>query len=411
MAEQNLMPDDAAHPTPPVLSVGLRPFFLVAGLYAVAAMTAWMAWLILHSMNAVVVSPTISVAAHLWHGHEMLFGYAAAAVSGFMLTAVPNWTGTRPVSGTPLLILVAVWLAGRFAMWFSTFLPAGVVAAIDMAHLPLLAGFIAVALMKRPAARNLIFLGLFVLLILANGMIHAQWTGLTEDTAPRGLALAVMTFVLLIVIIGGRIVPAFTRNALTRRDASQPMPASSIPVDALSIASVAVLAVAVSAGAGDQTTGWVAVVATIANVVRFSRWRGVATLREPILWSLHLGYGFVLAGLGAVALSRLTDLLSPTAAMHVLSIGAVGCMTLAVMTRAALGHTGRALKVSGPITLSYGMVALAALVRGIGLELFPAHYYTVIFAAGALWIAGFAIFSAVYVPILIGPGRTVQAAP
>ena len=387
----------------PILTVGLRPFFLVAGGYAVLAMTAWMVWLGIHSMNAVIVEPTIAVAAHLWHGHEMLFGYAVAVASGFMLTAVPNWTGTQPVSGMPLLVLVAVWFAGRIAVWFSSLIPATVVAAIDMAYLPLFTAFVAVALSRKPAARNLIFILLLALLIVANAAIHAEWLGVTADSASRGLALAIMTFTLLMVIVGGRIVPAFTRNALMKIDSQQPLPVSITKLDVLSIASVFVVLIAVALELNAFATGLLALVAAGANAVRFSLWRGFATLRHPILWSLHLGYAFVPLGLAAMALSRLTDLLSQTAAMHVLAIGAVGCLTLAVMTRAALGQTGRALRVIPPIAVSYVIIALAALVRGVGLELFPMHYYEVIFLAGGLWIAGFAIFTVVYAPMLIAP--------
>ena len=272
---------------------------------------------------------------------------------------------------------------------------------VDMAYVPLLTIFVTVALSRKPAIRHLIFLLPLILLIVANGAVHAEWLGIAPDTASRGLALAIMSFTLLMVIVGGRVVPAFTRNALMKIDSGQALPVSIARLDALSIASVLVLLIAVALDLDEFTTGLLALVAACANAVRFLMWRGLATLREPILWSLHLGYVFVPLGLAAMALSRLTDIMSQTAAMHVLAIGAVGCLTLAVMSRAALGHTGRALRVVPSIALSYAMIGLAAFVRGVGLELFPAHYYEVIFFAGGLWIAGFFVFTVIYAPILI----------
>ena len=208
---------------PAFLTIGFRPFFLCAGLYAVIAMAAWIAWLMLHAANAVILKPTIAIPAHLWHGHEMLLGYVSAAITGFMLTALPGWTGARRVAGTRLAGLMMIWTAGRMVMWFSTFLPPLVVAAVDLAYLPLLAGVVASGLMRKPAPRNLIFLGLLSLLIISNVAFHGEWSGLTGDSASWGLALALLTSVLLIVILGGRIVPAFTPQcAGTQRSRPEP---------------------------------------------------------------------------------------------------------------------------------------------------------------------------------------------
>jgi len=389
----------------PFLSIGFRPFFLLAGLYAIASMSAWLAWLAVHAANGIILEPTIAVPAHLWHGHEMLFGYTAAVITGFMLTAVPGWTGAQRVAGPPLVFLMGVWIAGRLVVWFSALLPPLFVAAIDMAHLPLLAGIVALGLIRRPAPRNLIFLGLLIILIIANGAIHAEWTGLSEDSAAWGLNVALITMTLLVVILGGRIVPSFTRNALKRRGVGRErdLPRSIAMLDKASIAGVAALLVCYLFPLPDPITGIAAALAACANLARLSLWRWRSVLDAPILWSLHLAYLWIPLGLAGLAAALLGGWFSHNAALHILAVGAVGGMTMAMMTRAPLGHTGRPLVVAVPIAGAYLLIAAAALLRGFALEAFPAHYYSVIFSAGGLWIAGFIVFVIVYLPILTGP--------
>ena len=383
-------------------SSGLRPFFLFAGLYAVVAIAAWLAWLGLHAGNVTVTRSTIAEAPHLWHGHEMLFGYGAAMVSGFLLTAVPSWTGTAPIAGARLGLLVATWLAGRLVMWFSALLPGLVVAAVDLAHLPVLGVMVAMSLRQRPAPRNLIFLGLLALLAFANGAVHAEWTGYGDDSASWGLRLAIVAFVLMITIIGGRVVPAFTRNALMRRGQTEALPRSLGWLDGLAVASAAAVVVAAAAD-WSPGLGAAGLVAGLANAWRLVLWRPLASLAEPIVWSLHLGYLFVAGGFLALAGADLGGWPSETAALHILAIGAIGGMTLAIMTRAALGHTGRALTVARPVAVAYLLVAAAALVRGFGTQFMPDHYFAVIGLAGLAWMTAFGLFAVVYFPILTGP--------
>jgi uncharacterized protein involved in response to NO len=384
------------------LSYGFRPFFLFAGLYAVMAMAAWLVWLLLLAGNVTVAQPTIAEAPHLWHAHEMLFGYAGAAVTGFLLTAVPNWTGAAPVAGMRLGFLVAVWLAGRLVMWFSAFLPGLLVAAVDLAHLPVLAVMVGMSLMQRPAPRNLVFLGFLALLAFANAAVHAEWTGYADDIASWGLRLGIVVFVLMVIIIGGRVVPAFTRNALMRRGRTEALPRGLGWLEALSVLTVVAVVVA---AAIDWTPGLgaAALAAGMANAWRLGLWRPLASFDEPIVWSLHLGYLSAVAGFLALAGADLGGWPSETAALHILAIGAVGGMTLAIMTRAALGHTGRALTVARPVVAAYGLVSAAALVRGFGVQIMPEHYFAVIAVAGMAWMLAFALFIGVYFSILVGP--------
>ncbi|MFO1090618.1 MAG: NnrS family protein [Hyphomicrobiales bacterium] len=389
---------------PPFLSWGFRPFFLMAGFYAVVVMAAWLSWLI---TGRIVGSPDFSqlaIAPQAWHAHEMIFGYAAAVLSGFMLTAVPNWTGARRIAGGPLLLLAAVWFAGRLAMWFAAVLPPLMVATVDLIHLPLLAAFVAAGLFVRPAPRNIIFLGFISLLALANLAFHAEAVQLVSKTATPALMSALVLLSLMVAVIGGRIVPSFTRNVLIRHstDPSR-LPRSFPALDRVSLVSIALVVPLAAFG----TTGWpiavMAGIAAVSNAARLSFWRGADTLGSPILWSLHVSYALLVAGFAALGVASLVEWLPLSSAIHLVGIGGIGGMTLAVMTRAALGHTGRPLRVSTPLALAYAMVAVAAVVRACGPVLAPSHYEATLLVAGLLWISAFAIFALRYAPILVGP--------
>lgn len=388
-----------------LFSLGFRPFFLFAGVYAVLAMAAWLVWLALHHNNAVVTAPSFSVAPHLWHGHEMLFGYAAGVLSGFLLTALPNWTNTPAVSGRPLIMLASAWLLGRFAVWFSAALPPLVVAAADLSHLVVLTCFVAHALSKKPAPRNLVFVALALMLIFANGAVHAEWIGWRDDTASWGLSLAIFVFSTMIVVIGGRVVPAFTRNALMKAGHTRNLPRSFGPLDLISILLAASLVFAHLFSVPQYVTGLAAAFAALASAVRLAFWRGWACLDQPIVWSLHLGYLMVVLGFAAVAASG-AGLLGPVAAQHVLAAGAVGCMTLAIMTRASLGHTGRPLRVNTSTAVAYVLIALSAGTRALAPAVFPGSYFVTMYLSGGLWMLGFSLFCFTYIPILLGPSQT-----
>ena len=391
----------------PILTYGFRVFFLAAGVYAVAVLAAWLTWLGLHLAGAVVTGPSFSGAPHLWHGHEMIFGYAIAAVAGFMLTAIPSWTGARPVTGTPLAVLGLVWLAGRVVIWLSALLPGAVVAAVDLAFLPLFAYFVTRGLLLKPAPRNLVFLVFLALLFVSNLAVHLEWNGITGDSALWGLYCAILTLALMVSIIGGRIVPAFTRNVLVREGQTL-LPRSFPAVDAIALGAGTLTVLGYVFGAPAQLAGAVAALAAAAHLVRLSFWRFQATLGSPILWSLHLAYLWLVIGYGLLAAALLTGALGEALAMHAIGIGAVGGMTLAVMTRAALGHSCRPLVTARAITWSYVLVALAAVARTFGPVVLPGYYLEIVLGAGAFWVAGFAIFVVVYWPILTGPSKTAD---
>ncbi len=381
-----------------LFSHGFRLFFLLAGLQGALAVPIW----VLIYLGPGTVPSLFPPAA--WHAHEMLFGYGVAAVAGFLLTATPNWTGRAPVKGMPLVVLGAVWLAGRAAAAFGSASPL-LATVVDLAFVPILVVVLWPAL-RQAALRNRILLGVLALLFFGDAAMHLGALDITPGSIPTGEILAIDTLALLISIIGGRVVPAFTGNALP--PGSEPVRAES-RIDRLAILSVAatLLSDLVVPGAA---AGAVAIAAAGLNAARMVGWRSGATVDRPILWVLHLGYAWLVFGLLWKGLAGVLDLLPPATASHGITVGAIGTMTLAVMSRAALGHTGRALVAPRPVALAYGLITAAALTR-IAAPFVPGEATVVMLAASSsLWSIAFALFLIVYVPILLSPRVDTGAA-
>lgn len=342
--------------SPAVLSAGFRPFFLLAALWACIVIPASIAVFAAHIKLPTAFSPVV------WHAHEMAFGFGAALVAGFLLTAIPNWTGRMPLQGGSLGLLVLLWLGGRIGVLFSAGIGAKVAAAIDLAFPTVFLAVIAREIISGGNWRNLPILGALVFLLLGNLLSHLEAMGIA-DVAEIGNRLGVATLLMLISLIGGRIVPSFTRNWLVKQQPGDSTPASFNFVDRIALAITAVALMAWVATPEAVTTPWLELAAGILLGMRLARWRGERTLREPLLWVLHLGYGWLFFGLLLLGLNSLAPALPQTTALHALTIGAIGTMTLAVMTRASLGHTGRPL-VAGPGTTAiYVMITLAAILR------------------------------------------------
>jgi len=390
-----------------LFSEGLRVFFLAAGIYALVAVGAWEGWL---ACQAAGVEPFLAFAPppSLWHAHEMIYGYAVTVLAGFFLTAVPSWTGEKSARAAFLSVLAALWLAGRLAVWWSGILSPVAVAAADLAFLPVLGGKIAIQLFRRPKPQNLVFLALIAMLWAGNLMVHLDWTGAVPGTATAGLRLGLLTVTAMITIIGGRVVPAFTRNAMLHAGREAGLPRSHPWLDRAAIVTAVALALLNGAGAPARVLAALALVAGLAQGARLAGWRGSWTVGQPILWSLHLAYAMLALGYLALAVVNF-GLLGETGALHILGIGAIGGMTMAMMTRAALGHTGRELVARRPIAWSYALLALAALVRAAGAEASARWYDWAMLGSGALWLAAFAAFLAVYWPILTTPRPTAAA--
>jgi uncharacterized protein involved in response to NO len=384
---------------PVFLEFGFRPFFLGAGIQAVMAMGGWVMWIYLLRAKSMPDSLTIAVPVHVWHAHEMIFGYGLAVAAGFFLTAVPNWTGRQPVRGTMLGILFALWLAARLASWFSFLLPPIAVALPELAFIAMLMALVGHALLTGWSRRNFLLLPILAAMFVAAVLYHLKFPYSAH-------ILGLDTLLVLITVIGGRVVPAFTTNAL-RRDGVEPLPRASGKRDVAAILSIVALTIADLALPGATTTGALAIVAGLLVAFRMIGWRTPKVLDSPIVWILHLGYGWLAFGLALKGIAIITGALPEITAIHALTIGAIGSMTLGVMSRAALGHTGRDLKVTAGITTAYLLISLAAIIRIISAALPAGLHDEAMLVSGAVWIAAFLIFAVTYWPILTRPRITL----
>lgn len=376
----------------PVLAYGFRPFFLLAAIFAALAVPLWLA---AYAGALALPSP---LPASLWHGHEMLFGYAAAVLAGFLLTASPSWSGRPPLSGVGLGVLALIWLAGRAASAAGGVFPA-VAAAVDLAFLPALAIAITPALQAAPR-RNRVFLPLLGVLLVANLGVHLDALDMLPGLGAIALRVALDLLALLIALIGGRVVPAFTGSALAARGEAEPLRAFSVR-DRLAIGALVLMLLADLLGF-PRAAGVSALAAALLNAWRLHGWGGSRTLREPILWVLHLGYLWLAIGLAWKGLVDLSGWLPPADALHGLAIGAVGTMTLAIMSRATLGHTGRPLRAPPLVVAAYLLVGAAAIAR-LTAPLAPAHAVSLLVISGAFWSLAFAAFLVSLGPALIQP--------
>lgn len=376
-----------------VLSYGFRPFFLFGALFAALAAPLWLAMLV-HG-----IEPPGALSGLAWHAHEMIFGFLAAIIAGFVLTAVPNWTGRFPLSGLPLAGLVLLWLLGRAASWAVA--SPGWAAALDGAFLVVLAGAVWREIVAGRNFRNLPVALLISLLAAANLLFHleAAWPAL----AGFGERLALGVAAVLMTLVGGRIVPSFTRNWMARLGIEPlPVPFGAFDKGVVLLTALAVLAWVVAPEA--QATGAALAAVGLLHLARLARWRGQHTAREPIVLVLHLGYLWLAVSLLLLGLAALVPEAVPaSAALHALSAGAVGTMTLAVMTRASLGHTGRTIA-SGTATNAIYLLVTAGAALRVAAPFAPEAYLALLATGGLAWSAAFALFVLAYGPILLTPG-------
>lgn len=379
---------------PALLQAGFRPFFLGAALWSALALCLWLGVLVGHVALPTAFDPLT------WHVHEMIFGFAAAAVAGFLLTAIPNWTGRLPLQGGSLAFLVLLWLGGRIAVATSAAIGVVPAAVIDLSFLLLL---LLAALREIVAGRNWRNLPLpaaLGVLTTANLLVHLEAIGVA-DTAALGLRLALAVLLMLIALIGGRIIPSFTRNWLAKRDPGR-VPAGFGAADRIALAACAMGLAAWVAEFEAAITGAVLMVAGAAAAVRLARWRGYLTANEPLLWILHLGHAWLALGLMLLGLSRTWPAVPATAGLHALTAGAIGTMILAVATRATLGHTGRPLTAGRGTTAIYLLGTMAAALR-VAAAFATALYLPLLAASAAAWIAAFLLFVVLYATPLLTP--------
>jgi uncharacterized protein involved in response to NO len=386
-------------PATAFLTLGFRPFFLAAGLWSAAALALWIAVLV---TGAALPSRFDPLA---WHIHEMLFGFVMAAIAGFLLTAIPNWTRRPAVSGLPLATLAGLWLLGRIACLISALIPAWLAIAADLSF-PVL--FIAVAAREIIGSRdwrNLPILAPIAVLGAANLLMHLETEGIVLS-AGLGWRLGLSGVVVLISVVAGRIVPSFTRNWLAQRYEPHAgyLPPSHGWIDrgALGFLHAGLLGWAILPES--RPFGLILVVGALLNFWRLLRWRGGATVAEPLLFILHVGYAWLALGSLLLGLATLGVDVPQSAAIHALTAGAIGTMTLAVMTRVARGHTGRALTADRATALVYILVNLAATLR-IAVVVADSWAMPLLVVSASLWIGAFGLFVIGYGPMLLLPRR------
>lgn len=383
---------------PAILSYGFRPFFLLAGLFAFVAMTSW--------IGALTLGWPVGGGYGMleWHAHEMLFGYTSAALAGFMLTAIPNWTGRLPVSGRPLLVLVLLWVAGRLAMAAPGLVGLPIAMGIDALFLPVLALVAGIEIASGRNWKNLKILAGLVALSVANIAFHLGVAGIGSamDTVRYGVGI----YIMLIALVGGRIIPSFTRNWLAKQG-SRNLPAPFGHFDIAAILALLAALLSWSAIPDSAVTLALALVAAALHVLRLWRWRGWQTIEEPLLITLHVAYAFIPLGMLGIAMATLGWIAAPSA-LHILSVGAIGNMTLAVMARAGLGHTGRPTTASTRTALALLAIALSAVLRPFA-EILPEQYHLLLAASAAAWLVAFGLFVLEYGPMLLSPARGARS--
>lgn len=382
---------------PALFSYGFRPFFLFGALWAALAMVIWImtlgGWASLPSR----LDPVS------WHAHEFLFGYLGAIIAGFLLTSVPNWTGRLPVVGWPLAAVFVLWMLGRLCIAFSALIPAPWPATIDLLFPVVLFGMILREIIAGRNWRNLVVLVLLAVFTLANLIFHIEAARGAYAAQGYGLRLGVGTVVMMISLIGGRVVPSFTRNWLVAAGKTDlPCPPMQRFDKATLIVTAAALVLWVFLPLA-AVSGAALVVAGVLHLLRLKRWSGHRTLPEPLLWVLHLGYLFVPLGalLEGFAILR-PDLLVLNAAQHMWMAGGFAMMTLAVMTRATLGHTGQALT-AGPGSVAMFMCILGSVAFRIAAGVWPDVSGTLYAVSALFWISAFAGFAVLHGASLLRP--------
>ena len=382
-------PTSGPYGGPAVFSYGFRPLFLGAGVFAVLIVPLWMT---IWSGQIALNGPFLPLD---WHIHEMLFGYTSAVIAGFLFTAIPNWTGRMPTRGWPLMALTALWLAGRLAVAGAPGLGPVAVMVADCAFMVAIGAMVTIEIMAGRNWSNLKVVVPVLLYLAANITFHLET--MAAGTADYGRRLGFAMVVMLILLIGGRIIPSVTRNWLVKQSAKPgALPVPFGRVDAASLGAV-LLALAVwVVWPISMLAGVFLMLAGVVQGARMLRWRGWQVWSSPLVLMLHVACGFVPAGLVALGLSALADV-PPAIGYHLLGIGGFGGMTLAVMMRASLGHTGRALWAGPALTLAFACVGLAAVAR------VAAPLPLGLWIAAALWTVGFGIFVWHFAPVLTLP--------
>ncbi len=372
----------------PLFNLGFRAFFALAGFAALTLIVLWSA------MIEGDLAHENYFSQNYWHAHEMLLGYSVAVIAGFLLTAVKNWTGKPTLTGDQLAGLCLLWLYGRIVPFYEGLLPNELIALIDFAFLPVLAYQIIKPILQVGQYRKLVSVALLLVLALGNGLVHAEILGFQENTAWLGIELVVATIIVMILVIAGRVFPFFTERGLPGTlTIKNPL------FDTLSIVSTVLVFALELADISGTILALAALFAVVANVARLLGWYVQKIWYVPLLWVLYVGYGWIILGFGLTIFSAY-ELIAPSLALHAFTIGGIGVLTLGMMARVSLGHTGRALRVSNAMAISFVFINMAALCRVLLPVVLPGWYNLLVYISTFAWLAAFSLFVFVYSPIL-----------
>ncbi|WP_428353942.1 NnrS family protein [Methyloprofundus sp.] len=373
----------------PFFALGFRTFFTLAGLAALILMLLWRSL-----YDGSLALDNYYFANSYWHAHEMLLGYTAAVIAGFLLTAVSNWTGQKTLSGGGLAGLALLWVYGRVLPFYSGLLADEFIALVDFLFLPILAFCLVKPIMAARYTRGYVFITLLLLMSLGNALVHMQILGLAEQSAWSGFQIVIALIIMMILVIAGRVFPFFTEKGLPGTfTIRNPL------YDALSIGSAMLVFVLTIMQVSGFLLALTASLAAITNILRVKDWYEFRIWYVPLLWVLYLGYAWIIVGFIMTALSAF-QLIPPTLALHAFTMGGIGVITLGMMARVSLGHTGRVLKASQAMAIAFALINIGALVRVVIPVLMPNWYADIIYASTLLWLAAFALFAYVYTPIL-----------
>jgi uncharacterized protein involved in response to NO len=379
-----------------LFELGFRPFYLLAALMATVNIPVWVA-----QWKGVLPQANYS-GAMAWHAHEMVFGFAAAVITGFLFTAARNWTGLQTPDGPRLAGLAALWLAGRIVMLTG---PGLLALLVDGAFLPLVALGLWFPL-KRSGNRNLFFVGLLLLFALANLLFHLSQLGVIASAPALAARAALFLVVVIVSVMSGRVTPASTQNAIRGARIRRYR-----HLDTAAIATLALALAAQLSGTPAWLLGPLALVAAALNAVRLAFWDPLCTRHAPILWILHLSYVWIPIGLLLAALSALNFGVPVVLSVHALAVGVVGGTIMGMITRTARGHAGYPLRVGRTETTAYVLVHLGAVLRVFGPLAAPSYYSAWIVAGGTAWSTAFLTYLIVYWPMLawsrpvVSPGQ------
>lgn len=378
-----------------VLSYTFRPFFLGAALWAILAIVRWML-----ALNGSIASPS-GINAVNWHGHEMIVGFALAVIAGFVLSAVATWTGRPAVSGPAVAWLVITWLLGRWVMLALVELPLWLVALADMLFPVLLCVLFGREVFGARNKRNYKVFWIAISLAALNLIYHLGVTGVIDGADYIAVYLLIHGVLLLVTLIGGRVVPSFTANWLRGQGASK-LPRNHQIIDRVAITLTVLVGLSVVFLPGRVTIGVLALSAAAFHAVRVAQWCGLRTISNPLLFVMHVAYWWLPIGYAMMGVASLGWAFTPTAALHALTMGGIGGMIMAMMTRVPLGHTGRALHASRLTVTAYVILMVSVVIRVLS-PWNAGHYLQMINAAAAGWCLAFAIFLWVYWPVLTKP--------